>query len=127
MLRFFFFCVMTIVLPVNTVLAQMPAHAAQQSSHRHQAASHSDSLSPASAHSTVHLHQGLFGQLQEHLHDTVPQNDCIKACQAMPSSALIGLSFTALVPISAVFVCQPVTALASLSISPLEDPPRSRV
>ncbi|WP_348945522.1 hypothetical protein ABHF33_02720 [Chitinibacter sp. FCG-7] len=138
MLRFFFLCVMAFVLPVNTVLAQMPAHAkiaaahAQsiQPAHQHDHAAVSDSAAhhaaPALKSAKPHLHHGLFGKVSAHTHEPAPQADCIKACQAMPGSMLVNALFVSPLPLNAVLVGIPVAALAGITVPPLEDPPKMR-
>ncbi|WP_157313899.1 hypothetical protein [Chitinibacter sp. GC72] len=143
MLRFFFLCVMAMVLPVNTVLAQMPAHAkiaavqsasfqAVQAEH---AQHHADNIPAASAShhaapvkelTEQHLHHGLFGKVSAHTHEPAPQADCIKACQAIPGSMLINALFVSPLPLNAVLVGMPVAALAGITVPPLEDPPKIR-
>jgi hypothetical protein len=128
MLRFFFFCVMTLVLPANTVLAQMPAHAKIAALSQHVASLAQDHHAPEikASKASLHLHQGLFGQLKVHIHEPAPQTDCIKACQAMPGSILVDAMFISPQPLSAVLVSTELAALVGLTVSPLEDPPKLR-
>lgn len=129
--RLFFFCVMAFVLPVNTVLARLPApvkmasvHAAHhdQSHHQHENAA-SDEQKPQ-----LHLHTGLFGKVSEHWHQPAAAMvvDCVKACQTMPNLAFFESPFALPLPLSAVLVEHPPVTLSSVTLAPLEDPPKLR-
>lgn len=133
-LRLFLFCVLAIVLPVNTVLAKLPALVKIESDHlTHVHASHQYDEVVASVTKTdskpqLHLHLGLFGKLSVHVHEPIPAItvDCIKACQVMPNSMLFDPQFAFPFPLTAVLVGVSQASLSSVILAPPEDPPRLR-
>ncbi|WP_373974639.1 hypothetical protein NT239_13545 [Chitinibacter sp. SCUT-21] len=131
-LRIFLFCVMAIVLPVNTVLAQSLAHAKILAA-SHSVAGNAEQTAldhshhpQAESEQHLHLHKGLFGKVSVHIHEPAKQNDCIKACQAMPSSMLAADSFAEPLPLAAILVGISLVTPAGVTVDPLEDPPKLR-
>ncbi|QKJ67108.1 hypothetical protein HQN60_10585 [Deefgea piscis] len=130
-LRLFFFCVLALVLPVNSVLAQMPAYAKIASAHTEHAAHQHDAsaphLSQTPSSEQLHIHLGLFGQQSVHVHEPMPvtTTDCAKACQTSLNSILLDPLFA--IPLfSAILVDAAPATLCSVTLAPLEDPPKLR-
>ncbi len=130
--RLFLFCVLAIVLPVNSVLAQVPAYAKMMSvntpyeSHQHDESG--AGLSKTPSEDKLHVHQGLFGKASVHVHEPIASvsTDCAKACQATPNSVLFDSGFTVPFPLVAILVDASCAALCSVTVAPLEDPPKFR-
>ncbi|QLG86916.1 hypothetical protein HQ393_00920 [Chitinibacter bivalviorum] len=125
-LRAILLILMCIAIPFNAAFAQLQlgtqqgtvppvAQADCHSTPQHQV---------RNACSEPHLHHGLFQQSQLHMHSDLSKPDCIKACQAMPTSVIFSSTAIISTPFHAVLTAPAVIAFSSLSISPLEDPPR---
>ncbi len=131
-LRLFFFCVLVVVLPVNSVLAQMPAYAKITSAHTDHAPHQHDEtgadLSHALPDKQMHIHHGLFGQQSVHVHEPMPvaTADCAKACQTTTNPILFDSWLTETFPLSAILVDASLATLCSVTVAPLEYPPKLR-
>ncbi|QZA77285.1 hypothetical protein K4H28_13490 [Deefgea tanakiae] len=131
-LRLFFFCVLLVVLPVNSVLAQMPAYAKITSAYTDHAPHQHDEtgadLSHALPDKQIHIHQGLFGKQSVHVHEPIASVsiDCVNACQTMPNSVIFDSRFTVPFPLVAILVDASCATLFSVTLAPLEDPPKFR-
>ena len=131
-LRIFFFCLLAIVLPVNSVLAQVPVYAKIANVHTehapHQHAVTVTDLSHALPGKQIHLHQGLFGKLSVHVHEPIASVsiDCVNACQSMTNSVLFDSRFSVPFPLVAILVDASCATLCGVTVAPLEDPPKLR-
>jgi len=133
-LRLFFFCVLVVVLPVNSVLAQMPAYGKITSSHTEHAPHQYDEIDAGLNHALpdkqiqIHIHQGLFGKQSVHVHEPIASVsiDCVNACQTMPNSVIFDSRFTVPFPLVAILVDASCATLFSVTLAPLEDPPKFR-
>ncbi len=129
-LRLICWWVMAFVLPVNTVLAQMPAHTQMAVNSPHVGSTHhSDHHQPvlgSTQSPELHVHHGLFGQTSIHVHEPAPPVDCAKACQVMSGSPLLAHAFIEPLPLSAILVAHSGAALRGVTVPPLEDPPKVR-
>lgn len=129
-LRLICLWVIAFVLPVNTVLAQLPAHTQMATSAAHIDSSHHTEHHQPMAESAqspeLHVHHGLFGQTSVHVHEPAPPVDCAKACQVMSGSPLLAHAFIEPLPLSAILVAHSGAALRGVTVPPLEDPPKVR-
>lgn len=130
MLRLFLLCVLAMVLPVNSVLAKLPAPAKIEAMHSDHA-SHQQEIAAASVFTAdskpqLHIHFGLFGQASKHVHEPIAATaiDCVKACQSMPNLMLFDAQLTHAFSLSAILVDALQAALYSITLAQLEDPPK---